>query len=197
MSAVGQLAGGLAHDFNNLLSIILGNLLLAQDQYQHTQGLENFLTPAIRATRRGADITHRLLAFSRRQPLQPVAVNIDQLMRETLELLRGSLPSNIQLDYQADDTSGIANLDPSHMENALVNLALNARDAMPNGGLLRFHTYRHTVSEILTYDELVPAGDYIAISVSDTGSGFTKRLCAGRMSRFTPPKQGRIIPVWA
>ena len=190
MSAVGQLAGGLAHDFNNLLSIILGNLLLAQDQYQHTQGLENFLTPAIRATRRGADITHRLLAFSRRQPLQPVAVNIDQLMRETLELLRGSLPSNIQLDYQADDTSGIANLDPSHMENALVNLALNARDAMPNGGLLRFHTYRHTVSEILTYDELVPAGDYIAISVSDTGSGFSEEALRWAYEPFYTTKAG-------
>ncbi len=190
MSAVGQLAGGLAHDFNNLLSIILGNLLLTQDQYQHTQGLENFLTPAIRATRRGADITHRLLAFSRRQPLQPVAVNIDQLMRETLELLRGSLPSNIQLDYQADDTSGIANLDPSHMENALVNLALNARDAMPNGGLLRFHTYRHTVSEILTYDELVPAGDYIAISVSDTGSGFSEEALRWAYEPFYTTKAG-------
>ena len=190
MSAVGQLAGGLAHDFNNLLSIILGNLLLAQDQYQHTQGLEHFLAPAIRATRRGADITHRLLAFSRRQPLQPVAVNIDQLMRETLELLRGSLPSNIQLDYQADDTSSIANLDPSHMENALVNLALNARDAMPNGGLLRFHIYRQTVSETLTYDELVPVGDYIAISVSDTGSGFSEEALRWAYEPFYTTKAG-------
>ncbi len=190
MSAVGQLAGGLAHDFNNLLSIILGNLLLAQDQYQHTQGLENLLAPAIRATRRGADITHRLLAFSRRQPLQPVAVNIDQLMRETLELLRGSLPSNIQLDYQADDTSGIANLDPSHMENALVNLALNARDAMPNGGLLCFHTYRQSVNEPLNFDELVPAGDYIAISVSDTGSGFSEEALRWAYEPFYTTKAG-------
>ncbi len=190
MNAVGQLAGGLAHDFNNLLSIILGNLLLAQDQYQATSGLENFLAPAIRATRRGADITHRLLAFSRRQPLQPVAVNIDQLMRETLELLRGSLPSNIQLDYQADDTHGVANLDPSHMENALVNLALNARDAMPNGGLLRFHTYRHTVSEPLTYDELVPTGDYIAIRVSDTGSGFSEEALRWAYEPFYTTKAG-------
>lgn len=174
MHAVGQLAGGLAHDFNNLLSIILGNLLLAKEQYSHTQGLEQFLHPAIRATRRGADITQRLLAFARRQPLQPGTIDVAQLVEETLELLRGSLPNSIQLHYQTEHGPLLAHVDPSHLENTLINLALNARDAMPQGGKIHLFTGLLAVTEPLEYDEPVSLGTYVIIRVSDNGTGFSQ-----------------------
>lgn len=173
MHAVGQLAGGLAHDFNNLLSIILGNLLLLKDQPRDQRELDQFLQPAIRATRRGADITQRLLAFSRRQPLHPVTVNVQQLVSETIELLHGSLPSHIQLDYQTEGEHLLAHVDPSHLDNALVNLALNARDAMPQGGWLHFRTRLVKIMPPVDYDEPVKPGDYIEIRVTDTGTGFS------------------------
>ena len=174
MKAVGQLAGGLAHDFNNLLSIILGNLLLLNERLQDKE-LAAYVNPAIRATRRGADITQRLLAFSRRQPLQPETVDVGQLTAETVELLRGSLPSHINLSYLPDNTTPLlATIDPSHLENALINLALNARDAMPQGGQLSFAVTALQLTEGLMLDESVPSGHYIQIQVMDTGTGFSE-----------------------
>lgn len=190
MKAVGQLAGGLAHDFNNLLSIILGNLLLLKDRFQQPE-LETYVNPAIRATRRGADITQRLLAFSRRQPLQPETVNVQQLTAETVELLRGSLPAHIHLNYTPHtDSTLFATVDPSHLENALVNLALNARDAMPQGGQLTFKTQALTLTEPLLLDELAPLGHYIQIQVLDTGTGFSEDAQRLAFEPFYSTKQG-------
>jgi len=190
MNAVGQLAGGLAHDFNNLLSIIQGNLLLMQERYPENKGLNAFLEPAIQASRRGSDITHRLLAFSRKQPLQPVTLDVQQLLSETCTLLRGSLSSSIQLDYQAAPTDKKVNVDPAHMESALINMALNARDAMPKGGQLRIESAESTLVEPLDgYDETVPAGDYIEIVVSDTGSGFSADSSKKAFEPFFTTKQ--------
>lgn len=190
MNAVGQLAGGLAHDFNNLLSIIQGNLLLMQERYPENKGLNAFLEPAIQASRRGSDITHRLLAFSRKQPLQPVTLDVQQLLSETCALLRGSLSSAIQLDYQAAPTDKKVNVDPAHMESALINLALNARDAMPDGGRLHIESALRTLLHPLDgYDEAVPAGDYIEILVSDTGSGFSPDSTKKAFEPFFTTKQ--------
>lgn len=190
MNAVGQLAGGLAHDFNNLLSIILGNLLLARDRYKQVHGLDDFLTPAIRASRRSADITHRLLAFSRRQPLQPVAVDVEQLLTETVELLRGSLPATIELNYHNDTTPLLAHVDPSHLENALVNLALNARDAMPQGGSLHFHTRLVYITDAPAFDEPVETGHYVEIRLNDTGNGFSEEAKRLAFEPFFSTKSG-------
>ena len=192
MNAVGQLAGGLAHDFNNLLSVILGNLLLARDRYRLIEGLNGLLTPAIRASRRSADITQRLLAFSRRQPLHPVAVNVDHLFTETLTLLRGSLPARIKLDYQHERPPLLAHVDPSHLENALVNLALNARDAMPHGGTLTFHARPvHMEDTDEDYDESVISGDYIEIIVSDNGPGFSEEALKLAFEPFFSTKSSK------
>ncbi|MEZ5451340.1 MAG: cache domain-containing protein [Thiothrix sp.] len=190
MNAVGQLAGGLAHDFNNLLSVILGNLLLARDRYQQTAGLDDFLTPAIRASRRSADITQRLLAFSRRQPLQPVDVNVGQLMSETIALLRSSLPAQIALVYQNDSSPLPAHVDPSHLESALVNLALNARDAMPGGGALHFHTCQQHITAADGYDEPVTPGHYVEIGVCDQGTGFSEEALKLAFEPFFSTKSG-------
>lgn len=173
MHVVGQLAGGLAHDFNNLLSIILGNLLLIRERYDDVKGLDSFITPAITSSQRGAKITHRLLAFSRRQPLNPEAVNVDELLLETIKLLKGSLPSKINLSYQSQHSGIHVNVDPGQLESALINLALNARDAMPEGGALELSSRCITVEETLGhFDEVVPAGKYVEICVKDSGSGF-------------------------
>lgn len=191
MSAVGQLAGGLAHDFNNLLSIILGNLLLARDRYLSTEGLDELLSPAIRASRRGADITHRLLSFARRQSLQTETVMIEQRVGETVELLHGSLPDSIRLAYQSQSPNTYIRVDVSLLENALVNLALNARDAMPQGGQLTFKTETLLINEPLEgFDEPVKAGNYVAITVSDTGAGFSDDAYQRAYEPFYTTKSG-------
>lgn len=175
MSATGQLAGGLAHDFNNLLSVILGNLLAVTDHYKHVNGLEKYLSPAIRASRKGADITGRLLSFSRRQALSPSNVNLSRLLPDTIELIQGSLPDSIEIISQVT-TRAIVFVDQNQLENALINLALNARDAMPDGGRLEFQISACDISSDLTksdYDETVPAGEYIKLQVSDSGHGFS------------------------
>lgn len=172
MSAAGQLAGGLAHDFNNLLTVIMGNLLAAQEHFGQTEGLNRYITPAIRASRRGADITGRLLAFSRRQTLAPCVVDLKALLQETTELLAGSLPDTIDVICQVETIPQLM-IDPGQLENALVNLALNARDAMPDGGCIEFNIRPLTVEQPLHYDDRVPVGEYVEIRVSDTGTGFS------------------------
>jgi two-component system cell cycle sensor histidine kinase/response regulator CckA len=172
MNAAGQLAGGLAHDFNNLLSIIQGNLLSASERFAHTEGLQRYLAPAIRASRRGAEITARLLAFSRRQALTPTTVYLEDLIDDTVELLTSSMPANIRITRQVEPDANLV-IDPGLLEDTLVNLALNARDAMPDGGEIAFNVNNRHVSTAPEYDEPVPAGDYIDIQVSDTGTGFS------------------------
>ena len=191
MNAVGQLAGGLAHDFNNLLTVVIGNLITARDRYADTEGLGSYLDPAIRAGRRGADITNRLLAFSRNQPLTPARVDVAALINDSLALLRSSLPSNIDVGLCADSQSEtLAYIDQSQLENALFNLALNARDAMPKGGKLRFKVAQCQISETLDYDERVPPGDYLQVSVSDTGQGFDETALERAFEPFYTTKSG-------
>ncbi len=190
MSAVGQLAGGLAHDFNNLLTIILGNLNAARDHFQSVEGLEDNLLPAIRASRRGADITSRLLAFSRRQPLTPTPVDIEELITDSITLLKGSLPSNIQVRYQGNGGNCMAWADPSQLENALVNLSLNARDAMPKGGELCFEVHPRPVCGPVVYDEPVRPGEYVEILVADSGEGFSPEGLLRAFEPFFTTKSG-------
>jgi PAS domain S-box-containing protein len=190
MSAVGQLAGGLAHDFNNLLSILLGNLVAMRDNPALNQALQRYLNPAIRATRRGADITSRLLAFSRRQPLKPTSVDLDRLIAEVVELLAGPLPNGIRIEYQCAPDAPRPFVDAGQLEDALVNLALNARDAMPDGGTLSFEINRRHVSEPLTCDEPVLPGDYVEIRVRDTGHGFSPQAASLAFEPFFTTKTG-------
>lgn len=174
LKAVGQLSGGLAHDFNNLLSIILGNLAVARERFAGLDGLDAYLEPAQRASRRGADITARLLAFSRRQPLKPQPVETRALVRDIAVLLSRSLPAAIAIRTPDSALPAWAVADPAQLENALVNLSLNARDAMPHGGAL-------TITVEATdgggdgdsgFDEPPAPGHYVEITVRDTGQGF-------------------------
>ena len=169
ISAIGQLAGGLAHDFNNLLTVIVGGLASLEDRID-AELVREFIAPARRASSRGADITRRLLAFARQQSLEPLAVDVPGLIAGTAQLLRRSFASTIAIDCTADGDGWPALADPAQLENAIVNLALNARDAMPDGGVLTLSTtYTHLVDGDASGP--VPPGDYVEIRVSDTGTG--------------------------
>ncbi|WP_432695342.1 cache domain-containing protein [Marinobacterium sp. YM272] len=174
MHTVGQLAGGLSHDFNNLLSILQGNLLAIQNNPETPKALLRNIEPAIRATRRGADITRRLLAFARRQPLSPRRIDLRELMSDCATLISNSLPATINLAIEMDDDLWQPRADPGQLEDALVNLAFNARTAMPDGGEIRIHLANRSVTTTLLLDEQVVAGDYVEVSVCDTGCGFSQ-----------------------
>lgn len=172
LKAVGQLAGGLAHDFNNLLTIILGNLAVARERFAGLSELHAYLDPAQRASRRGADITARLLAFARRQPLKPQPVDVHALVREMAVLLSRSLPASIAIATPGPDEPVWAVADPTQLENALVNLSLNSRDAMPDGGTLTIAIQPRLDVDGAGFDEAPAPGRYVEIRVGDTGRGF-------------------------
>ncbi|TPE48110.1 HAMP domain-containing protein [Maribrevibacterium harenarium] len=191
MKTVGQMSGGLAHDFNNLLTIILGNLLELQSHADLPADCNSNLTPAIRATRRGADMTRRLLAFSRRQPLSPHVIAPQDMVNDLVDLLSAPLPENIQLltDVMAD--CPIVYVDASLMEDALVNLVLNSADAMPKGGTIRLTVAALQVSStnsLSSFDEPVPVGDYVSFTIADNGEGFTKEALTRACEPFFTTK---------
>jgi len=185
MDAVGKLTGGLAHDFNNLLAILMGNLLsVSRMESPLDKGeLDRKLTPMLEATKRGTDLIQRLLAFSRGKAIDPQTVSLAKLVANAGGLLEGSLPSSIVLETDVADRSIGARIDPTQMETALINLAFNARDAMPDGGTLRIFL-SETVLEQREADELgVPPGHYARISVTDTGTGMDEET---RLKIFEP-----------
>jgi len=189
LKAVGQLAGGLAHDFNNLLSIILGNLAAARERYGAVEGLEDYLEPAQRASRRGAGITSRLLAFSRQHPMKPEPVEVCALVRDVAALCRRSLPETVTLTVPEAERDYWTIADQSQLENALVNLVLNARDAMPEGGRLDIGVGFRTIAEPLAFDEKVAPDDYLEIRVADTGRGFSPEAAARGFEPFFTTKR--------
>lgn len=188
INAIGQLAGGLAHDFNNILTIILGNLHAAQQDNKHNEALLSRLSPAIKASQKGSDITNRLLAFSRRQYLLPCRVNIVVLVNETIELLKGSLPSKISIETDYSNEQLSAHIDANQLENCLINLVLNAKDAMPNGGIITIIIKKRGITDFIQYDENVALGDYIDISILDEGSGFSEQAMSKAFEPFFTSK---------
>ncbi len=177
MEAVGQLTGGVAHDFNNLLTAILGNLELLEDRLKDDEVARKFSAAAIRASLRGADLTQRLLAFSRRQPLDPRAVEVNQLIPTAIELMRRTLGENIEIEVVLGTGLRNAFVDPGQLENTLLNLAINSRDAMPDGGKLTIETANaHIDQEYADAHAEVTRGQYVMIAVSDTGIGMTPEV---------------------
>ncbi len=176
MEAVGQLTGGLAHDFNNLLTIITGNLHTLRDKLPAHQGYEEHLEPALSAARRGTELIRRLLTFSRQQPLEPSPVEVGALVHGMSQLLSRSLTERIDIKLELPTEKLHALVDPHQLENALLNLAINARDAMPDGGTLTISLATRHVSPSLALLVEVPAGDYVQFDVSDTGSGIAPEL---------------------
>jgi PAS domain S-box-containing protein len=172
LETVGQLTGGLAHDFNNILSAIIGNLDLAEEHSAHGSAVAEYCKKAIEAALSAAELVKRLLAFSRRQPLQPKPTNVSRVITTVLPLLMRTLGEHVRIKTTLPDGLWTVTSDPAQLESAILNLAVNARDAMPEGGLLSIEAANVTVDEAfaLASDDL-RLGDYVVLSLSDTGTG--------------------------
>ncbi|MGN2250661.1 PAS domain-containing protein [Frateuria sp. GZRe14] len=190
MEAVGQLTGGLAHDFNNLLAGISGSLDMMQVRVEQgrTADLQRYLGAAQDASRRAAALTHRLLAFSRRQTLDPHPVDANRLIGGMEELIRRTIGPAVTLEVDHADELWVTLADAHQLENALLNLCINARDAMPEGGQLRIGTANRWLDETSARAlDLVP-GDYLELSVSDTGTGMPEEVVARAFEPFFTTK---------
>ncbi len=190
MEAVGQLTGGIAHDFNNILTVITGTIGILADGVAHDPQLVVIAKMIDEAAERGANLTRHLLAFARKQPLQPREVDVNALMLETVKLLRPTLGEHIQIDSLLAPDAWTALVDPSQLTTAALNLALNARDAMPTGGKLALET--HNVYLDQSYADLhneVAPGNYVMIAVSDTGSGIAAQYLEKVFDPFFTTKE--------
>lgn len=188
MEAIGQLTGGLAHDFNNLLTVIIGNLAALQDHRPDDAGVNEFVEPALQSARRGVQLIKRLLTFSRQQPLEPQAVDIGQLIASLAKLVRRSLPESIAVSTDLSAAAVHALVDSGQLESALLNFALNSRDAMPDGG--RLHIAARAVeltTNAATFD--VPPGHYVLIEVADNGCGMDATTLARACEPFFTTKR--------
>ena len=175
MEAVGQLTGGIAHDFNNLLAVSLGNVELAEEVIQSGGDIRPFLETIKRATERGASLTNQLLAFSRKQTLFPQVVDAGELVSEIAGLLRSSLGETIEVKVTGGDDIWPCEVDPHQLESAVLNLSINARDAMPGGGTLTIQTANIRLDDDYAAAQAkVEQGAYVIVAVSDTGTGMSK-----------------------
>jgi PAS domain S-box-containing protein len=181
MEAVGQLTGGIAHDFNNLLTGIVGSLDLMQTRLNQgrTENVARYINAAMTSANRAAALTHRLLAFARRQPLIPKSIDVNQLVVSLEDLLRRTIGETIDLRIAASDDLWSTLCDPNQLESALLNLAINARDAMPDGGRLTIATTNARLDSIAAGTPALSPGDYVCITVADTGVGMSAEV-AGR-----------------
>ena len=190
MEAIGQLTGGVAHDFNNLLAVILGNLELLDEHLKDDQEAKKMLDPSLGATRRGAELTNRLLAFARRQPLEPQNVDLGELIDGLTSVLRRTLGETVQINTLVSKKLWPTLIDPLQMENALLNLAVNARDAMPGGGKLTIEATNVSLSggDVRQKEGLNP-GRYVSLVVSDTGSGMPPEVAEQAFEPFFTTKE--------
>jgi signal transduction histidine kinase/CheY-like chemotaxis protein len=199
LQAVGQLAGGIAHDFNNMLATVLGNLELMERRFSQTEKawsetdgerMLRLVGRASTAVQRGSRLTSRLLAFSRRQQLSPRSTDVNGLLRDVITLAASTLGSRIKMTSELDDDLYAAMVDPSQVEAAMLNLCLNARDAMPNGGFVSIRT--DNTSDVLASredgDQRLPPGDYVRIRIADTGCGMAPDVKARAFDPFFTTK---------
>lgn len=188
MEAVGQLTGGVAHDFNNLLTVVIGNLVTLQERFPDDPDVAEYVVPALKASRRGASLIKRLLTFARKQPLVPRPVHIAVVLHEVLLLLKRTLPAHITVSISPMSEPLQALTDSQQLENAVLNLALNARDAMPEGGSLSLQAQRVQLAAAQASHFGVAAGYYVALSVTDTGTGMDAATQARALEPFFTTK---------
>ena len=192
MEAVGQLTGGLAHDFNNLLTVVIGNVdmarrsLVAGESHRAGRAIDN----AQKGAERAAALTQRLLAFSRRQPLAPKPTDVDRLVSGMADLLHRALGETVQLETVSSPGLWRVEVDPNQLESAILNLAVNARDAMPSGGKMTVETANARLDEVYSaaHAEVAP-GQYAVIAVTDTGAGMSKETLARVFEPFFTTKE--------
>ncbi|MFZ1889368.1 MAG: response regulator [Candidatus Binataceae bacterium] len=195
MEAIGQLTGGVAHDFNNLLQVIIANLdgllrhIPAGDETQLGVDARRYITGAMRGAERASSLTQRLLAFSRRQPLDPRPIDVNKLVAGMSDLLRRTLGETISIENVTANGLWRVHVDPNQLESAILNLAVNSRDAMPDGGNLTLETANAFLDEMYAtgQEEVVP-GQYVLISLTDTGCGMSREAVARAFEPFYTTK---------
>jgi PAS domain S-box-containing protein len=193
LEAVGQLTGGIAHDFNNLLTVIIGNLQLVQEDAADNEAIAPSIDAALRAASSAADLTRKLLAFSRRQALRPRAIDVNELVGNMLDMIRRALGERVTILAYPDANVPKAHADPGQLETALLNLVVNARDAMPNGGRLSIETATRRLDEGYAADigDIQP-GRYVMIAVSDSGTGMPESVLKRAFDPyFTTKERGK------
>ncbi|WP_147049161.1 ATP-binding protein, partial [Methylobacterium gnaphalii] len=190
MEAVGQLTGGIAHDFNNLLTGISGSLELLQNRVSQGRltDVDRYVNAAMGASKRAAALTHRLLAFSRRQTLDPKPTDVNRLVAGMEELIRRTIGPEIALETVAAAGLWSVMVDPSQLENALLNLCINARDAMPDGGRITIETANKWMDERAARDRDLEPGQYLSLCVTDTGTGMAPDVIAKAFEPFFTTK---------
>jgi PAS domain S-box-containing protein len=189
MEAVGQLTGGIAHDFNNMLAVIIGGLNLLQRKLQKGEtDVERFIEGAIDGAQRAAALTQRLLAFSRQQPLAPELLNPNRLVGGMTELLRRTLGEPISIETVLAAGLWQVEADPAQLESAILNLSVNARDAMADGGKLTIETSNAFVDDAFAREYAITAGQYVLIAVADTGTGMPAEVIAKAFDPFYTTK---------
>jgi CheY-like chemotaxis protein len=190
MDAVGQLTGGVAHDFNNILTVITGTIGILREAVADQPQLVTIADLIDEAAERGANLTKHLLAFARKQPLQPLEIDVNALVLESAKLLHPTLGEHIEIAPLLAEDAWTALVDPNQLTTAVLNLALNARDAMPNGGKLAIETGNVVLDESYAnmHSELAP-GNYVMIAVSDTGSGIPAALLERVFEPFFTTKE--------
>jgi len=191
MEAVGQLTGGIAHDFNNMLAVVIGSLdLLGRRLGAADARAKRYVDAATDGARRAALLTQRLLAFSRQQPLRPEPIDVNKLVGGMSDLIRGSLGGDIRLETVLVAGGWRVHADPNQLENVLLNLAVNARDAMADGGRLTIETQKaHIDARYAAANLGVPAGQYVLVAVTDTGSGMPAEVIAKAFDPFFTTKE--------
>ena len=190
MEAVGQLTGGIAHDFNNLLTVILGNLEMLEMHLNGDERQRTLLREAQETAQLGAQLTDRLLAFGRRQPLAPKVTNIGQLVTEMTSLLQRTLGETVEIRTVVATRDGHSLVDPGQLQNAILNLALNARDAMPDGGMLTLEVRNSELdADYAQMHTEVRTGRYVVVAISDTGKGMSPEVQERAFEPFFTTKE--------
>jgi PAS domain S-box-containing protein len=190
MEAVGQLTGGIAHDFNNLLTVILGNIDLMDRRYTDDERIRRHLAAMRHASERGQTLTGQLLAFSRRQHLNPETLDVNALVRGFEPLIRRAIGEHTELNTVLTDEAAACEVDPSQLETSLLNLAVNARDAMPEGGAITMSVRRiEQADELLRQYSEAPAGPWLVVSVQDTGTGMPQHVANRAFEPFFTTKE--------
>jgi signal transduction histidine kinase len=190
MEAVGNLTGGIAHDFNNILAVAIGNLDLLKMELEPGSESDGLVETALSACLKGSELTKSLLAFSRRQPLQPKRVEINKLLGDNVKMLSRAIGERVQVELKLADSLWDVQIDPSQLESALLNMMVNARDAMPDGGRIIVQTRNTYLDQAYCdqNDEVHP-GDYVALELSDTGHGMPPEVVARVFEPFFTTKE--------